>query len=297
MAGEHCITLCRYRSGASCQTSEWFGKNVIPLSLTFMIVMPDRLVGAFVKPLISWDLHHTAVPGVSSEWCEQQGNIQWATVLQRQTWEVREKNGLDNSEKQYLQCWWAGKKNLYLEVDERQQQKTTSGSTPVSQEPKAEWEQAHGHQTVEYQIHNVAWSDESGFLLRPKMIGSESTDPTGLVSTVKAGVVQCIRNIILAILSLGPSVSRGLNLHGQQYSYYSEVDITLIMMFTSVANRIHIARHSLFMTHVKITSSTSHFLRPSDLFKNITIALFDVIMSIYLKQRRTTLGSPSHKNF
>ena len=112
------------------------------------LLVPDGLVWVFLYLLFHKSLQFIV---------QKTKNILWAAVLRKETpcwWESLTENGQTgsswqkgnsncNSDNRTAQLWWAEKllrmhNTSNLEEGRLQQQKTTSGSTSVSQEQKAE---------------------------------------------------------------------------------------------------------------------------------------------------------------
>ena len=125
-----------------------------------------------------------------------------------------------------------------LEVNGLQQQKTTSGSSSVSHELKAEAAGGQAHQNLTVvDWKNIAWS-ESWFLLRHtdgrvSLIWHqqhESIEPTCLVSTVQAGGGGVMVCGMFSSHTLGPFIPIDHHLNATAYLSIVADDVLPLMV-------------------------------------------------------------------
>ncbi len=170
--------------------------------------MPDGLVWVFQKRLIYWDFHSQPSLGFTENGPKRE-NIQWAAVVwtKMPCWCKRRMGRLvrDDRKATVTQITTRYNQSMQNIISERTTRRTLKQMSYSSRRPhrvlllsvknrkrRLQFTQAHQNWTIE-DWKNVAWSDESRFLLRHSdgrvriwCKEQESMDPSCLVSTVQA---------------------------------------------------------------------------------------------------------------
>ncbi len=167
------------------------------------LFVPDGLVWVFKKLLSYWDFHAQPSVGFTDNGPKRE-NIQWAAVVwtKMPCWCQRRMGRLvrDDRKATVTQITTPYYQGMQKTISERTtcrtlrlQQKTTPGALLSAKNRKRRLQFSQAHQKRTMKIGNVAWSDESQFLLRNSngrvRIGCkehESMEPSCLISMIQA---------------------------------------------------------------------------------------------------------------